>query len=407
MFAKILSFFVFFLFSFNSWSLSFDWSGWTRVEGYYQNQPGHNYYGNYHFVLQPEIYVIDGLSVTGRLDLSSLAEPHFSSSSAERQTGFVFLYAENATQKKSASSRLFLRPSQIYIDYQDEFFKLRLGRAPYHFGMGITYSASEDPFQHWISAYNQAALHFEYAPFYLQPVFLHNEFSKSAGVLQLGILNEEWKLEALYRHGFKNSSFVELFGHYEKRDWGVKSSFSYLFEKQTSLHASLEAFLQVAARIPFQLELKMGGAVGESLFHPNYNTALLFENRLLEKRESSSSQATSAKASDQASEAKSSPVAESGNQNSGEDPVFQIAEGQIQKSLYVSPRLLFSFFEDRLQVRPILLLARNLDKKQYSYELDLEGMYQFGESLFLSLKGGALYAEELQFALLTQAAVSF
>ena len=274
---KFFSFLFFLFFSLSSWSVSFDWSGWTRVESYYQNSSTHSYYSNYHFVLNPSIHVIDGLRVTGRLDLSLFGESFFPASLNERQTGFVLIYSENSRQKNLQSHQLFLRPSQVYMDYQNEFLKIRLGRAPYHFGLGTTYSASQDPFQHWMSVYNQAALYFEYSRFYFQPTLLHHELNdKAASVLQAGILNEEWLLEALYQYDFKDDSFVEVFGKYEKLNWGLKSSVLYGFTENTNMLIALEAFIQAPFKVPFQIELKAGGAVGDSAFHPNYDLALLF-----------------------------------------------------------------------------------------------------------------------------------
>ena len=394
----------FFIFSFSSWSLNLDWSGWTRWEGYYQqDSSNHSYYGNYHFVLQPKIHVVDGLNIIGRLDLSVLGESSLSSSPIERQTGFVFIYGENSKQQDLKSHPLFLRFSQIYIDYQAEFFTIRLGRAPYHFGMGTTYSASQNPFQHWISIYNQAVLYFEYSAFYFQPAVLHQEASSLSGadqakegtgiqlaypeggpvlgLAQAGLLNEFWKLEALYQYDFfKNHSFMEVFGRYEQTPWEVKGSVSSAFGKDTNMSLALEALVPIPTKIPLQLEIKSGGAFGSVSFHPNYNVALLFWNRYMKSHTNPGNSSTTS---------------------------FQIATGQIQSGIYFSPRLLFSFLEDHLKVRPLLLLARDLNEKKFNYEFDLEGIYQLNENLFFSLKGGALYTKELSLALLAQAAVSF
>lgn len=383
---KSFIFIFFFLFSCPVWSLSFDWSGWTRLESYYQNSSDHNYYGGYHFVLQPKIHVIDGLYVMSRMDISSLGESVFSSSEHYRQTGFVFIYGEDSKQRSIEVPRLFLKISQMYLDYSTEFFKIRLGRAPYHFGMGTIYSASQDPFQHWMSVYNQAALYLEHSQFYLQPLFLHQDEGSLLGMAQAGLLNEKWQVEALFRYDFKDSSVVELFGQYEEEDWGVKSSLAYAIAEGTNMTMALEAFVQIPQAIPFQFEIKTGGAFGHLSFHPNYNVALLSWNRFITDPQSSAT-----------------PKEESSTTPS----FFQIAQGQIQKGLYFSPRLLFSFLNDNLKIRPLGLLARDLDKEKFNYEFDLEGSYQLDESLFFSLKGGVLYTESFHLALLAQAAVSF
>lgn len=375
---RFISFFLFFIFSSSAWSVSFDWSGWTRLESYYQNSSDHNYYGSYHFILQPKIHVIDGLNIASRLDLSLLEQSHFAPSTTERQTGFVFIYGENSKSKDIGYQSLFLTLSQIYMDYKTEFLKIRMGRAPYHFGLGVNYSASQDPFQHWISVYNQVGLYMEYAPFYFYPAILHSGEESTVGAAQIGLSSENWKVSALYQHDFKKSSFVEVFGQYEQSGWEVQSSVSYAFQEGTNMTLALEAIIPLpSSKIPTQLEIYSGGAFGNTIFHPNYNTALLFWNKQMIKNDSS------------------------------EINLFQISEGQIQNAVYFSPRLLFSFMDDHLKVRPLFLLARDLNEKSFNYEFDLEWLYQLDKSLFLVLKGGALYTKKLHIALLAQAAVSF
>ena len=366
---------------FEAWSLSFDWSGFTRLEGYYQNSSDHNYYGDYHFVLQPKIHVVDGLSVIGRLDLNSLGETLFSPSEAYRQTGLVLLYAENSKRKELDFKALFFTLSQIYLDYETEFFKIRLGRAPYHFGMGVSYFASQNPFQHWVSVYDQLSVYLEYAPFYLQPSLFYQKENSALGVLQAGLLKEDWELKALVQYDFKDHSLAELFGQYKKANWEIKSSVSYVFQEEINMAFALEASAKIPATIPVRFEIKTGGAFGDFLFHPNYDLALLFGNRY---------------------------ITEQNNLQNSDSAFVQIAQGQVQNSIYLSPRLLFSVLNDNLKIRPLLLLARGLDSKKFDYEFDLEGIYQLDESLFFSLKGGLFYTEkEFLFALLAQTAVSF
>lgn len=369
-----LPFVLFFcFFSFSSWSLVFDWSGWTRMESYYQHPS--NYYGTYNLVLQPKIQVIDSLDISGRLELRSLKGSAFSSSLIDRQTGLLFLYKEGSDKRDLKIESLYLGLSQMYVDYQSEFFKLRLGRAPYHFGLGTSHSASLDPSQHWITIYNQALLYVEYSDFYFQPAIFYQGEVSFLGSAQAGISKPYWKAELLYQNDFEKYSFIELFGKYKKTDWELKASASYVFDKETNASLALEALFPFFVKIPFQLEIKSGGIVGENLaFHPNYDLALIFWNRYM---------------------------------SSGEGESLQVAHHQLHSGLYFSPRLLFSFWKNQLKVRPLFLIAGELDEKKLNYEFDLEGFYHPGENVFFSLKGGAFYSEELHFALLAQAAVSF
>lgn len=368
-------------FSLPSWSLTFDWSGWSRMEAYYQHSPSKNYYGNYHFVLNPDIQVLDGLNLVSRLDLKNFGESSFAPSSYYRQSGLVFLY--NDKDLKIASP--FLSLSQIYIDYQNEFFKIRVGRAPYHFGMGLTYLASKDPLNHWISVYNQVSLYLEYSQFYLQPGFLQKEGNSFLALLQAGIHLEALEASLLLQYDLKENSLAEAFGHYKKDNLEVKASASYAFKDETHLLAAVEALVPIPSKIPVQVELKAGMALGDLLFHPGYNVALLLGNRAI-----------------------SAPKEPLPGESSSPSTDFQVAEGQIEDRFYFSPSLLFTFLGEDLKVRPLVVVARSFENPEWTYEGDLKAMYNWSENFFLSLTAGALYEkEELQWAVLGQAAVSF
>lgn len=381
MLLKIFTFIFCFVFPFFTWSLNLDWSGWSRVEAYYQHVKKQNYYANYHLVLQPKILVVDGLKLTGRLELQPLGESLFPPLEKGRQTGPVFIYAEDSKKRNLEFPSLFLSLSQFYLDYHSEFFKIRLGRAPYHFGMGINHFASTDPFQHWLSVYNQADMYLEYSYFYFQPAILHQQGEGLFGLARAGLSQEDWQISALYQHSFKDSSFVEAFGEYQYDNWEVQASASYVLEEENSILLALETRFEFSTKIPVQLEIKSGGAFGQSQFHPNYNVALLFWNRKMNIP------------------------------NSPEelpDSNFQIANGQIQNGIYFSSSLIFSCTQEgRLKLKPLLLLAQDWQANTLNYELDIEGMYQWDDSIFVVLKGGVLYDEKPHWALLAQAAVSF
>ena len=403
---------LFFLFlSLPAGAVSLSWSGWSRFEAYYQHSDKPGYYGNYHFVLQPQIHLRDGLDFHSRFDLWP---PHAGSAfkpvslSPYKQTGFVFLYRDSYQENAIPSSQFLLSLSQFYIDYQNEFLKIRLGRAPYHFGLGTVYSAEENPFHHWISVYNQMAVHLEYSSLYFQPAILQKMNSSESnikiteeespaentvsnkpipalqeflGVLQAGLLQKDWQVSLLGQYHFNREQyFASVYGAYKQTHWELKASSSYAFTDNTNFALALEGVMKFPLKIPLQLEIKAGAIAGELAFHPNYDLALLFGNRGMESQSAT-------------------------QDNQG--GFYQIARGKIQKSLYFSPRLVFSFFNERLKLKPLFLLAKNLEDKKINYELDLEGHYKFNDYMFFSLTGGALYKQKISFALLGQAAVSF
>ena len=364
-----------FFFAFPSWSLYFDSSGWAKFETYLQNSKDTDYYGSYNFVFNPKIHIKDGLMLKARLDLKLQGSPS-PSLPFYRQRGLILASSGKSNKEKLDWEALFLNPSQFYIDYEAELLTVRLGRAPYHFGLGTLYYASENPFLYWMSVYNQLSLYMEYARFYFQPSFL-NDKETNRFLAQAGWLHEDWRLEAFYQYDFKKDSLLQFYAQYEQPQWEIKSSFSYVLKEETNGAIAIEASTALPKFFPFKLELKAGGAFGDFLFHPNYNVALLFWNRLF-------------------------PEAKEANAE------LKIAEGQVQKGLYFSPRILFSFFNESLKVRPIIFLAHSLEKKDFHQELDLEALYRLGENLFFSVIGAALYSEKKShFAFMAQAAVSF
>ena len=385
---KILFYFILLLPFHVSWSLNFDWSGWTRVSGYYQWEAA--YYSHFHFALNSDISISDNLRFKSRWDLfpflkdKSLADNYLFFETAHRQTGYVFLYKEEGKKSSPKLPLAFILPTQFYLDYQEEFFKLRLGRAPYHFGLGTTYSARNNPFDEWMSLYNQLSVYMEYQFFYIQPgLILDKEgfFAKEDRILALleaGIQREDWSLSALFQSSFKKDSFVELFGEYKKDSWDLKASSSYAFKTGTHFSLAFEGAMDLPLSLPAQLELKMGGITGNLAFHPNYDLALLFWNRWIVE----------------------------GAQDEKKYP-YQIAKGQAQNGVYFSPRAIFSVPQTNLQIQPLVLLARSFEDKKFSYELDLSARYKWADNLFFSLTAGALYTNKLSLALLAQTAASF
>ena len=384
-------FFLLLFFSHFSRAVSFDWSGWARLDSYYQYEDESSYYGNFHFVLNSDVFIRDNLNFKSRLDLlpffkeKDWLENFQLLGSAYRQTGYIFLYKEEGKKRGSEFPLAFILPSQFYLDYQEEFFKVRIGRAPYHFGLGTTYSATKNPFEHWISLYNQMSLHLEYSSFYLQPTLLHDLSLDSVDkgqfllALQAGLERPSWKVSALFRHSFQKDSFIELFGEYRKSNWDLKASSSYIFKTGDPFSLALEGKMKMYFQIPIQLELKAGALSGDIAFHPNYDLALLFWNRWM------------------------------GDGGTLDRPYpYQIAEGQAQNGIYFSPRVLFSFLDEALQVQPLFLLAGSLEDKKLNYELDLKTKYQWDETLFFSLTAGALYSrQKFYLSLLAQTAASF
>ena len=374
-------------------AVNLSWSGSGRMEAFYQDEK--NYYSSLYFALNSEIHIIDSVSFHARFDIVGF-EPKENAfwknilsqkrASLLSQSGFIFLYEEDSDQNKTMPVP-FILPALFYLDYEREFFKVRLGRAPYHFGLGTTYSAENSPFNLWMNAPDQISIYMEYQNFYLQPSFFHQIKDSSerelSALLQGGIEQQDWRLSLLYEYKLKKDedSFIEIYGEYQQKNWKAKLSSSYIFTESTNLSLAFEGGYFWPAVFPVDLELKAGGLIGSARFNPQYNLSLILQNRWMKKIESP--------------------------RNTEAFKKYQIAGAQIQESVYVSPRLTFSFFEESLKLQPLFLLTGSLDGKKWTYEWDLFAKYKIYESFFLQLQGGALYEKKWVFALLAQAAVSF
>ena len=359
-----------------SWAVTFDGSGWSRLELYYQNDQ--KYYGDLAFVLNSKLHIRDSISFNFRFDLidfegdwESLWKNPNLTNSLFHQKGYVFFYEDS---KNKAFPFVF--PSQFYFDYQSEFFKFRAGRAPYHFGLGANHSAGSDPFSLWLSAPDQISVYMEYNSLYFQPSVFHSfsdEKNHFSGLLQAGFSQKDWELSALYEYPFSSDpSWIELYGEYKQALWNVRLSGTYVIENQTSFSVLLESLYQLNKPRLIDVKLKAGWIEGSVKLHPNYNIGLLLANRqIFEDSESG----------------------------------YLIAEGRLEDILYLAPHITFYLFEKNLKLEPLFLLAYHKD--QIHYEGDFSGRYQFNDNLFFDLRAGALYQEDWSFALLAQAAVSF
>ena len=382
-------------------AVTFDWQGFSRVEFYHSQTPKDKFnYGNFHTVLKPRIQVVDGLSVYGRLDLFPLkhmlteteAFTKLEGSFAERQTGLVFVQNSKMLSLKKEDTLLMLSLSQFYFTYETDFFKFQLGKAPYHFGLGVTHSAETDAFDHWITHLDQVSAYFEYFQFYVQPL-VYRWGSKLYASVQGGMTQENWGVEAFYRYDVDTSeTFAEVFGRYNHPLFDGRLSVSYFFEEALKLGVAFEGAAFLPHPFP-QLEIKAGYASEGFYFHPNYDVALLLWNR--------QTHVSSAHPKDKQDELKSLLV-------SFLDMGEEIVAGRVNGVAYFSPRVSFSFVDDSVQVQPVVSVGYDLTDNDLYYEADLNLKYSLENNFSVSLQGGALYGDgEIFYGVLSQATVTF
>ena len=358
--------------------VTLDWSGYSRMDAHYQNKDTRSY-GGYQLVLKPRLSILDGLNIAGRLELhppnkKQLFHPSF----AHRSFGLPLFYTEKGNFKDTLSfSPLFFDIAHIYINYETEFFQFQAGRSPRHFGLGVTYNEGS-PFSYWLSTVNQLFFYTEYGPFYVQPAII-TETNSFSGLLQGGILQDSWQVEAFYRYNTEASeNYVEAFGEYKKEQWKARMSFSYMQKEQSALGLAFEGEAGLPWSLSPELQLKGGMASKGFSFHPGYDVGFLFQNYI-----GSPAKVTSTEASQ-----------------------LLIQEGALHDLIYLSSQLELEV-SDSFNFSPLILLAWASSKNKMNYELDLQGQYTLEERFIISLKGGVLYSEKWNFGLLSQAVVTF
>ena len=355
--------------------LTMDWSGFTRGEFHLQKSNG-NMYGEYHLVLQPKIQVIDRLSIVGSLELfpSYSQDLFLESLSSKRRVGVLFFHRPSLSGLDVSS--LLLNVTQFYVNYESEFFRFRFGRAPYHFGLGITYNDGQDPSHYWFSVFNQLALYLEYSHFYFQPVLIQDQ-DKLVALVQAGIQSSQWKLEGFYRYDRTTTRYVELYGEYLWKNWDAKASVSYDFSNELSLGVAFEGGIKIATAIPSRLKVKAGVAQNFS-FHPNYEVAFLLWNHLIERA----------------------------NEQATQKVLLQ--DISVSNLVYFNPFWEFALVKKTFDLTPSVTLGYELEERKTSYELDLKGRYLFSKNFSVSVTGGLLYKDKKSnYGVLGQAAVTF
>lgn len=409
-------------------SLTFNWSGHSRIEGYYQHGPTRAY-GGYQLVLEPELSVLDGLRVSARLELHppDKARLFYDKGGPHRSFGLPLFYIEDGKARKDILfSPLFFDIARVFLDYETEFFRLQAGRSGRHFGLGVTYRDEEDPFNHWLSTLNQVFFYTEYGPFYIQPAALM-EKDTFLGILQAGLIQNFWKLEGFYRYNTELSEhYGEAFGEYQADNWKSGLSFSYTEKSSSSFGLAFEGELDLPWSLKPRLQLKSGMASKGFAFHPGYDVGLLFQNILGESQRNTQARSPSRTAvrfplesgavggtigkdgsiSIEPGEVVLPAVQEFSNTQAHTKELL-IREGVLQDLLYFAPQVELSISES-FKISPLILLAWQNDKDTMNYELDLKAQYSFEEKFFVLLTGGVLYRDKKwDFGLLSQAAVTF
>lgn len=140
----------------------FLWSGRYRFEGLTLSNAelGKNLdrsYGLHHFVLSPKIIAADGVEVISQFDLfNSDAYPNsqvgqYFGNGPHTSTVADRVDSQNSSTLSRTQNSETLKISKLYLNWTHELGSLVVGRAPIHFGLGLTHNGGTGDFDHWFT----------------------------------------------------------------------------------------------------------------------------------------------------------------------------------------------------------------------------------------------------------------
>lgn len=160
-------------------AISIDWKGtyrfeWTQVDRPSLATPyGGKAYGLNYLSLSPRLIATDGVTVVSRFDVLANQDATYANAQFGQLWGQGWpnpgsvdqsnVYAQN---QMSTS----LRVSQLYLNVNQEYGALVLGRAPIEFGMGITHNAGTGAFDHWTDTMDMVGYKFIVDNFFFMPI---------------------------------------------------------------------------------------------------------------------------------------------------------------------------------------------------------------------------------------------
>ena len=196
---RIVLFFI--LFPALASAFQLDWSGYYRARATYlrglgdeggmtfkENKTKQMLYGRQYAAFNSTARISDGLSLQANFLLSGFDfSTHNQADKKEiakhkhpHQAMFLnsSRYKSNVDSRKMQDVRFL--PTHFYTTYSNEFLQVDMGRQPFGFGLGITYSEGMDPLLPMYDVRDAVAVKIQYESFYVKPyamIYNQDEFS--------------------------------------------------------------------------------------------------------------------------------------------------------------------------------------------------------------------------------------
>lgn len=136
-------------------AMSVDWTGVYRFEWVQVDKPSlatpseRKAYGLNYLGLSPKIIVSDGVTVTGKFDVLANQDSYYNNTQMGQLWGQSFISPGSPNVTATTKESTALNVQQLYLTVQQEYGSLLVGRAPYHFGLGLAWSGGNGDFDHW------------------------------------------------------------------------------------------------------------------------------------------------------------------------------------------------------------------------------------------------------------------
>jgi len=201
-------------------AMSLDWNGGYRFEWTEVDRPSlatpyqRKAYGLNYLYLSPKIIAADGVNIISRFDvLNSSLYPN-------SQVGDIWGLNTNSSPATSTNQgSTDLKVSQLYLNVNQEYGALIVGRAPFEFGLGMTYSAGKGPFDHWYDTRDMVAYKIVVGDWFFMPVLSRKQ---SSGFGQGGTISSTG-----FQLQYESEESKSLIGVYQENVKGVKEVLGY------------------------------------------------------------------------------------------------------------------------------------------------------------------------------------
>ncbi|QDK46813.1 hypothetical protein DOM22_17440 [Bdellovibrio sp. ZAP7] len=201
-------------------AMSLDWSGgyraeWTEVDKPSLTSPTERKaYGLNYLYLTPKIIAADGVNIISRVDIFN------SSIYPGSQLGTIWGMNTSDNQTTSGNQGpASVTASQLYLNVNQEFGSLMVGRVPFDFGMGMMYSAGKGQFDHWYNTRDMAAYKIIVGDWFLMPMMgriVANDFGQ-------GNNQTFWGAQLQY----ENIEAKSVIGVYVEQKKGARTTLNY------------------------------------------------------------------------------------------------------------------------------------------------------------------------------------